>query len=245
MQTQTIDQKLVKFSRYRAIIAGRYIEVHEYEKPFSYNWSPQKTTSHTTRRRDGRRADNLYVARQRLIQTIRTNVDSDYLPKFVTFTFADNVKDVRTANVLWGKFCKKLHTRFGKLKYVAVIEFQQRGAVHFHVLFFNMPYTRGLKKIIAELWGHGFVKVVALRHIRDVALYVSKYLTKDTHDIRLAGRKAYFTSWRLRRAVHLRNEVNVKALTADLGARRVDMELADTFESSRYGAVRIYKNKII
>lgn len=45
----------------------------------------------------------------------------------------------------------------GALKYLCVIERMESGRIHYHVLFFNMPYVPVEK--IADIWGHGLVKI--------------------------------------------------------------------------------------
>ncbi|MGM9458151.1 rolling circle replication-associated protein, partial [Lacticaseibacillus rhamnosus] len=61
--------------------------------------------------------------------------------KFVTFTFAENVKDIDQANREWKKFVQRLRRRYGDFKYLSVIEFQKRGAVHYHMIS-DLPYVK-------------------------------------------------------------------------------------------------------
>jgi hypothetical protein len=78
------------------------------------------------------------------------------------------------------------------LKYAVVIEFQKRGAIHFHVLFFNLPYID--QNILAKLWGKGFIKINKIDNVKNIGSYVTKYMSKDFGDSRLCGQKSYFTS---------------------------------------------------
>lgn len=238
-----IDQKLIKFSHKRAVLAGKFLEIYNYERPFSYNWPPLVSNRTSSRRKIERRADNLTTTRARLVRTIRANTSAEFLPKFVTFTFAENVTNLDTANRIWRKFRAELVHALGRQKYVAVIEFQKRGAIHYHVLFFAMPYRNDLKTILSRLWRWGFIKIKALNDIQDVALYVSKYLSKETHDVRLAGRKAYFTSRGLQRATELRDEQAVRALTDEVLKRNVELA-AESYVSARFGNVVVLKGKL-
>lgn len=241
MDTQERDQRLIKFSRSRAIIAGDYIELYKYERPYSYNWAPVLNNGGKRNKKNERRADNVYRTRQQLIRTIRANYHAEYLPKFVTFTFAENVSDLDTANKLWIQFIRKMRRVFGKVQYVSVIEFQKRGAVHYHVLFFNLPYSDNLRDMLSDLWVWGFIKVKALHNIKDVALYVSKYLTKETTDNRLAGRRAYLTSHNLRRTIQIRDEQAIHALTENLARRNIELAFRGTYTGA-YGTVGVYNN---
>jgi len=80
------------------------------------------------------------------------------------------------------------------LRYLAVPELQKRGAIHYHVIYFDLPYIAGIKSIFAKSWGHGHVQIKAIRHVRNVGAYVSKYFSKQWAQSRLFGGKNYFSS---------------------------------------------------
>ena len=128
--------------------------------------------------------------------------DKPYIPKFYTFTFAENVTDLNMANYEWKKFRQKLEYKFGfKLKYVVVVEFQKRGAIHYHSVFFNLPYIPVAE--VSEVWGHGFIKVNAIDNCDNIGAYVSKYMGKDVEDERLKGEKCYFSSRGLHKPIEV------------------------------------------
>lgn len=125
-----------------------------------------------------------------------TNFNNIY-DKFLTLTFAENMTNIEECNLLFKKFIMKLKYTYKlkDLKYLAVIEFQQRGAVHYHVLL-NIPYIPHNE--LQNLWGHGFVFVNAISHVDNLGAYILKYMTKDNNDTRLMGKKAYLTSRNLK-----------------------------------------------
>lgn len=95
--------------------------------------------------------------------------------------------DLRRANGEFAKFVKRLKRYVGfSPQYVAVPEFQKRGAVHYHLLL-NCPYIPADE--LARLWGQGFVKVNAIDNVDNLGAYVTKYMTKDNVDERLAGQR--------------------------------------------------------
>jgi hypothetical protein len=49
------------------------------------------------------------------------------------------------------------HTKTQLLKYLATWEKQKRGAIHYHVIFFDFPYIA--KEKLQNLWSHGFIKI--------------------------------------------------------------------------------------
>ncbi|WP_452176556.1 rolling circle replication-associated protein, partial [Kordiimonas lipolytica] len=66
------------------------------------------------------------------------------------------MKDVKESNYNFKKFIQRLNYKMDlKLKYSCVVEFQKRGAVHYHLLAYNLPFIENSK--LAEIWGHGFV----------------------------------------------------------------------------------------
>lgn len=127
-----------------------------------------------------------------------TNFNNKY-DKFLTLTFAENKTNIEECNLLFKKFIMRLKYTYELkvLKYLAVIEFQERGAVHYHVLL-NIPYIP--HKELQELWGNGFVFVNAIKHVDNLGAYILKYMTKDNNDTRLMGKKAYLTSRNLKQA---------------------------------------------
>jgi uncharacterized short protein YbdD (DUF466 family) len=84
------------------------------------------------------------------------------------------------------------------VKYVSVPEFQKRGAVHYHAVFFNLPLINLRDEFqtgdFASNWEHGFIKAKKIAGVPNVGNYMTKYMTKDATDRRLVGRKKYFAT---------------------------------------------------
>ncbi len=143
-------------------------------------------------------------ARRNLIDTINTNVfgwkdeeGAPYPPVFLTLTFKDNITNIPEANYEYTKFIRRMNweaydSKQSILKYVVVIEFQKRGSIHYHVILFNLPYIH--KTTVADVWGHGFIKIKMIEDVSDVGFYVTKYMSKDFDDPRLEKNKSYFVS---------------------------------------------------
>lgn len=129
----------------------------------------------------------------------------DNTAKFVTLTFRKLTKDVKEANLEFHKFMKRLKRKYPNLRYVAVIEFQDkygRGAVHYHMIV-NLPYIKA--KELETIWAQGFVKINAIDKVDNLGAYVIKYMTKDQADERLQGLKAYNCSKGLERPLELKS----------------------------------------
>lgn len=137
-------------------------------------------------------------ARRDLRRLVNCNVNQygiECTPKFVTLTFRDDIKELAAANKEFEKFIKRLNysvhnTKKAITKYSVVPEFTKKGRVHYHVIFYNLPYVKSDK--LAEIWGQGFIKINKIDNCDNVGAYVSKYMTKNNEDIK--GKKSYFNS---------------------------------------------------
>ncbi|SCY42841.1 rolling circle replication-associated protein [Lysinibacillus fusiformis] len=126
----------------------------------------------------------------------------DNSTKFLTLTFKENEQDFTFTNSEFNKFIKRLNYDLYKqkkqhLKYLAVWEKQKRGAIHYHVIFFNFPFIR--IKDLQTIWGHGFVKLnrIDVDSQENRGRYVSKYFSKDL-EFKEHKKKAFFKSQNLK-----------------------------------------------
>lgn len=122
--------------------------------------------------------------------------------KFMTLTFKNNEQEVSYTNIEFNKFIKRLNYHIYKtkkqyLKYLAVWEKQKRGAIHYHIIFFELPFIK--IKVLQEIWGHGFVKLnkIDVDSQENRGRYVSKYFSKDL-ELKEHKKKAFFKSQNLK-----------------------------------------------
>lgn len=139
----------------------------------------------------------------------------------MTLTMRDIV-EIGEAYKLYTAFGKRLRYMHGnEMSWIAVPEFQKRGAVHFHVLVWglndeaiaNERNTRAL----ASLWGHGFIDIVKTDGNARLASYLAKYMSKAMHDIRLVGKRGYSASRNVLRPVSLVSPFQVRFITQHFG----------------------------
>jgi len=189
-----------------------------------------------------RRSDNLTVARQKIRRIINANKNQyDQKTKFITYTFKENITSLEEANKKWRKYCKKIQYRYGKIKYLSVVEFQKRGAIHYHVLYFNLPYIKEIKPTLSKLWKHGFINIKTLKEVRNVGAYVCKYLQKEIMDKRLLREKAYFCSKGL---IKFEEYKHSEDIAEKLASGIIEKEVQKEYESMAYGRI-IYQQGII
>jgi len=205
------DSKAIQRSHLKAIVSGNFIQLYKYETSYIYNTPPLKVNrSYAKKKNTERRRDSVNRARQSVFHLVEANtVGLKYKPVFLTITFRDNIQDIRVANQEFTKFIKRLNylvfdEKQARLKYLSVIEFQKRGAIHFHTLLFNMPFFP--IKEIQKTWSHGNIDIKAIEDVKRVGAYVAKYITKETFDDKLYGEKIYTCSQGLRRPVVIKNE---------------------------------------
>lgn len=203
--------------RERLIVSGRVVEHFWYERPVRVGRMGRGRglggageEGEDEDKREAYRRLAVRRARSKLRRLVNANVGGwrdargvEVPPKFVTLTYRENVMDIDYSNGEFTRFIKRLGRKTGqKLEYVAVIEFQERGAIHYHVLFFNLPYVP--KEDLYEVWRNGFVQINRVDRVEDVGSYMVKYMGKGTGDERLRGEKSYFCSRGLRKPLEVR-----------------------------------------
>ena len=206
-------------------MSGNIIEVYEYEKSIvkgetnnRYGRSIEANEEDNTRHRK----NTLAKARKMVRRLINANVyKSGEKPKFLTLTFNEHITEIEQANYEFKKFRQRLEYDMNiKLEYVAVIEFQKSGRIHFHVVFFNLPYIKA--NDLANIWANGFIKINAISHVDNIGAYVTKYMTKDNEDERLKGKKSYYTSRGLNKPVEkYLNEKEIANIKKELSHKKV------------------------
>lgn len=219
----------LNFSKYKAVISGSVMEEYHFEKSIHYGGTLGHHKISRKRNSGIRRSFSISRARLRIRRLISAN-SARYGCKdlFVTFTFAENITSLKEANACWTAFIKRLKYHLGfNPAYVAVVEFQQRGAVHYHAVFFNIPFIEDIKDKWAEIWSHGFISIKSIKKINSIGAYLSKYLQKGVVDARLFNEKCYFSSRGLHKPFTIREEpLEIDGLVEE----RVNYELKEIRE---------------
>lgn len=114
---------------------------------------------------------------------------------FVTLTYP---KEYETNYEIWKKQLHQLYSslryHYPKMGFLWKLEFQQRGAPHFHLLMFDpsSPKEREIGKLIKEHWyrivgqksksfRHWGTDTKAIHDIKGSGFYLAMYQTKDTY----------------------------------------------------------------
>lgn len=197
----------------KMIISGDIVEIYEYKNPILEGYDIKKYhecgRGFVANDEDKKinRSKSLNRASNRVRRLINANVGEH--SKFITLTFKENITDLKSANYEFKKFKQRLEYEIGyKLQYLAVIEFQKRGAIHYHVIMFNCPYVKN--KDLNSIWGNGYVKINKINHVDNVGAYITKYMTKDSNDNRLIGEKMWFSSKGLEEPREIKDKKNIE-----------------------------------
>ncbi|MDO3651342.1 rolling circle replication-associated protein, partial [Nocardia mangyaensis] len=130
---------------------------------------------------------NKSIARAKV--NVRRKAMSMNADRMLTLTFRENVTDIDTAWDCFKYFCKLMRFRYrDKFQYIAVPEYQKRGAVHVHVAINCYYHANTVRRFWHRAAGQfqGNIDITSPRKIaknswnpKRIANYLSKYLTKN------------------------------------------------------------------
>lgn len=118
------------------------------------------------------------------------------LPLFVTLTYPSKFPNVKQAKEHFRAFVERLRRAYPGFGFVWKLEYQKRGAPHFHLLLWGLTLAQA-RDFVPVAWfmvaGRGFPEHLAfhrgelhnkpcveeIRSFRGVVSYASKYMTKD------------------------------------------------------------------
>lgn len=253
----------------KTITYGDVVEIYQYEKDVRYHGRNGKRI----RRKDGgsdlassvsnsvlspeqraeKRKDNARRSAMVFRRLVSANLGEQDCPLLVSLTYAENIEDIGRAHKDFNSFARNVRAKFGKgIRYIAVPEFQKRGAVHFHALFWGLDSktlaeSERRTRLVAKMWGQGFVDLVVTDGNHKISGYLSKYMAKTFCDSRLKGKKAYISSQNIKRPVVEKNALIEPLFYGDLEdvpdlstASLLKEKLYDTVWLGR-GRYRLYK----
>lgn len=193
------DPEIASFKSVK--ISKNFLTVSRYERPIILNKKPTLKKERKKKPCDF----DLYIQNRgiyqrrkktRAVENITSLIECNFTRKsvFFTCTFADNVTDLKFALKKWHIFITRLKKTIPNLRYIAVPEFQKRGAIHFHAIL-NLSYVD--KSLLDKYWTHGFSFVVRVYDSRGIGIYLTKYITKNFGDYRFYNLKSFYSSKKL------------------------------------------------
>lgn len=223
-----------RYVNLKIIESGDRLEVYKYSRAYeiglpSNNDTGRKGKGKKEPDKEKNRRETLIKARNNIVRLVNCNPD---LLTFITFTYKENMQDITQSKADLKKCIKKLKKDFESFKYLYVMEFQHRGAIHYHMICnLHVPVktakTKERKSEEQKLferqfsnayWKHGFVDIRCLEGNTNVGLYIAVYLVEDLFNIDLKGARCYAYSQNL-------NKPKERAILTDMKP----YEIAQTF----------------
>ncbi len=225
----------------KVVVSGEHVEVYNYKKSVWREFEKKETNN-----KPQKEPKQLSIEEQVKIQQqkqqysvnrtrteIRRLINSNpQLTKFMTLTFAKNITDLKEANYIFNQFIKRMTYKYPHFEYLAIPEFQKRGAVHYHLLC-KMPFVHFRE--IREIWGQGNIDIKKLNNVDNIGAYVCKYLSKDMFDERTFGKKKFFRSQTLKTPIEILGWMAQKFVEKFLSL--LTPTFVKTFESEWVGEV--------
>lgn len=184
----------------KVIVTNNLVEIYTPETPYLLNRNPinhrgsnknkaENPRKEEYKRRNTNRAFN-FVKRLAV-----SNFGSIAHAKFITPTFRDtkdfDISDIRTCNKKLIIFMQKLRRKYKGIKTLTIVEFQKRGAVHYHILS-DIEYIHWSE--LQKMWIYGDITIEAIKDANHLGTYITKYFTKNANDPRLKGFRLYHAS---------------------------------------------------
>jgi len=249
------------------IKSGNNVEIYEYEKDILVFYGVKNHKFNDDEKKEvdkeadldevavGKRMDNVRKASMDFRRLVSSNLDDKVFPLLATATYKENMTDLKRAYYDHKLFVQTLKYTYGKdFKYICVSEFQKRGAVHFHSLFWGLPseilllerqrgYRQNFSPTLSKIWGHGFVFLKETDGNDKLSSYLAKYMAKAFTDPRLKNQKAYASSRNVKRPYIVSGITNISFLIDDyVGADAVPVK-DKTYDTAYMGKgrYRLYK----
>jgi hypothetical protein len=197
----------------KVIVSGNVIELYEAEKepyisnskdknddydPFDFEKTKlEPLEDRTEKRRQQTVRDARNTTRRLALMNFNDN------DKFITLTYKKNMRDIEQADKDFKNFIKRFKYKFDlkNFKYLAVREFQKRGAIHYHFIcnwdikLKTEDEIKNYERILGkDIWKHGFVDIKQMNNIDNVGAYIIKYMTKNVAVEFFKGKKIYLCS---------------------------------------------------
>lgn len=123
-----------------------------------------------------------------------------------------NPYSIDDTNRLFDNFRDRLRREFGddfSFKYIIVVEFQDNGKVHFHVLC-NLPFID--QGDLQLKWGNGKVDIQQVDDKKKIGNYLVKSMKTSSQNPKIKGNQLYRTSQGLKRPQEVTREDEIEIL---------------------------------
>ncbi len=145
--------------------------------------------------------------RKNIQDVLNSNLDDRSY--FLTLTFKDNVQDYKKANQIFNRFIRQKNQG---IKYLAIKEHQQRGAIHYHLIVFDIEKETLEKLISSWTYGFSYTKKITDKYSYSIANYLTKYFSKEKNQLVKAGYRIFTKSTNLQKPLVISTGLEDKIL---------------------------------
>ena len=188
----------------KIVECGNVIEIYKYSNPICTGYKvskPKEPREQTEQVKQENLQRSIKRSKRKIFELVNTNY-VEGKSSFLTITFKENITDYDLAFNYWTRFKKKVEYHYKiKLQYCGVVEFQKRGAIHFHICLFNVGYMEQEK--LYNMWNSivpGGINIQGIKNNQcdNVGAYMTHYMNKDLENSfgkdEYKGKKRYFYS---------------------------------------------------
>mgnify|MGYP001236014796 CR=1 FL=1 len=142
-------------------------------------------------------AHNQVRSTVRAKKQLRQDLLSILADRMLTLTYRSNMQDRAQAIADLKRFNRQMRYRFQHWASVAVLEWQKRGAAHFHLGIAGFYQASVVREVWREIVGEGNVDIAFEprgrgNHCSKLATYMCKYMAKNLDEGRQPGEHRYF-----------------------------------------------------
>lgn len=199
VSTQTIV-RAVHYPDGQSEYVGYQVSVHKHLQDI-------RTIQRSARGQSDDRERSVDIACKRARKMIRLKCKAIRADHMITLNYRDNVQDLERAQRDLQKFVRRMSklksNAIRGFKYVLVIEYQKRGAIHFHIAVHGWQDVDIVRAVWYEVVGRaqGQIDVRGpkskgdkrIRGVHQLAQYLCKYISKDLETTEL-NKKRYWSS---------------------------------------------------
>jgi len=146
------------------------------------------TPKHSTKAGGGKRGNVTgfsAASRRRLLRLMATLDVDNTRTVFVTLTY-HGFPAHETAKKNLKAFLMRVRRKFPDASAIWRLEYQERGSIHFHILFFNLPFWKysDLQTVWTQITGEDIsgIDICLVNDHKHAMTYVSKYVAKASAD---------------------------------------------------------------
>lgn len=206
----------------KIVYSGEFIEVYKYKESILMGYE----SNSQGRAKEAEETDkeiNRKKSIHRTKQIVKRLINANYVKgsmKLITLTTRENVQDIEYMSIEFKKWVLRMNYYLGyKIQYIAFRERQLgsrkddkkgRGAIHLHVVVFNIPQYLNLTEIRSK-WLIGSTNVKKdLEDMQDFGGYITSYMDLEADFFK--GKKLYTSSKGLKQPIEIKENIPEESL---------------------------------